>query len=109
MSSSYANNAKHNDEVNAATAKIESSDPSIVIQGLNTLTKKSFEALESHSIHLENYPQLAISIGSLLDIVNPLTAYIFSCENGNINAEDVLGQWTVKLPCEGNPHIRVQL
>jgi len=106
MSSSYPATTKHHEEINTATAKIESSDPSVVIQGLNVLTKKSFEALETHSVHLENYPQLSISLGSLLGVVNPLTAYLYSGSDANF--DDTVGPWSVKLPKEGNPHIKVR-
>lgn len=98
---------KHHEEINTATAKIESSDPSIVIQGLNALTKKTFEALETHSVHFENYPQLAISLGSLLSVVNPLAAYLFSGSDATF--DDTAGLWAIKLPNEGNPRIKVQI
>lgn len=107
MSSNQSSAAKHHDEIFGATAKIESSDPSVVIQGLNTLSKKSFEALETNSVHFENYPQLAISLGSLLDVVDPLTSFVFFCGDTNAFSEFTLGAWPVTLPTAGNPHIKV--
>lgn len=107
MSSSHSGPAKHHDEIFSATAKIESSDPSVVIQGLNALSKKSFEALETNSVHFENYPQLAISLGSLLDVVSPLTSFLFSCGETTPLSEYNLGAWRVALPGAGNPHIKV--
>lgn len=108
MSSSHPGIVKHHDEMVAAMAKIESSDPSVVIQGMNTLSKKSFEALETNSVHFENYPQLAISLGSLLEVVNPLTSFLFSCgDTGSSSSEYTAGAWPVTLPCQGNPHIKV--
>ena len=106
MSSSYPGTTKHHEEINTATVKIESSDPSVVIQGLNVLTKKTFEALETHSVHLENYPQLAISLGSLLGVINPLTAYLYSRSDATF--DDSLETWSIALPKEGNPHIKVR-
>lgn len=98
--------AKHHDDVVQAIAKIESSDPNVVIQGINVLTKKSFEALEQNNVHFENYPQLAISIGSLLDIVDPISAYIYACTPAAVDYSQT-DHWSASSPCTGNIHVKV--
>lgn len=98
--------AKHHDDVVQAIAKIESADPNAVVQGINVLTKKSFEALEANSVHFENYPQLAISIGSLLDVINPLSGYIYSCTPAAADFSQT-EQWSAICPCMENIHVKV--
>lgn len=101
-----SHSVKHHDDVIQAITKIESADPNVVIQGLNVLTKKSFEALEANSVHFENYPQLALSIGSLLDIVCPLTAYIYSCTPPAVDFSQI-EHWSARCPCTENIHVKV--
>ncbi len=92
MSQSTA--AKHSEEIALATNRIESSDPSIVVQGLNVLTKKSFDALESSNLHFEFFPQLALSLGSLLDVVNPLKGAVLPTEGIKFVHPDSDEIWT---------------
>lgn len=103
-----SHSAKHYDDVVQAIGKIESADPNVVIQGINVLTKKSFEALEQNNVHFENYPQLAISIGSLLDVVDPLSAYIYSCTPAAVDNSQT-DHWPATCPCTGNVHVKVTI
>jgi hypothetical protein len=77
---------KHVEEINLATARIESQDPGVVVQGLNVLTRKSFDALEANNVQFEHFPQLLISLGSVLDVINPLKDVAYSSgELGSIS------------------------
>jgi hypothetical protein len=92
MSQSTA--AKHSEEIILATNRIESSDPSVVVQGLNVLTKKSFDALESSNLHFEFFPQLALSLGSLLEVVNPLIGAVLPEEGVKVVHPESDEIWT---------------
>lgn len=105
MSSTAA--SKHFDEITLAITKIESQEPSIVVQGLNILTKKSFDALEANNVQFEHFPQLVVSLGSLLDVVNPLKDVIYGCslasESSGLEYQNSWGRWRHS----GNPTIKV--
>lgn len=101
-----SNAAKHTEEILNATNRIESSDPTVVVQGLNILTKKSFEALEGHNIQFEHYPQLAVSLGSLLDVVNPLKDVVFESFHDSHWESDVDYVWE-RWSCSGNIRLKV--
>ena len=48
-----------------------SNDPAIVIAGINSVLEKSAEFDSSRVIQLDNYPELILSLGHLLEAVNP--------------------------------------
>jgi hypothetical protein len=97
---------KHAEDVAQATLKLESNEPSVVVQGLNVLTKKSFEAVETSNLQLENYPQLALSLGSLLEVVNPLKGLVLPADDGTLINPDFCTSWETMLS-SGRPEIKV--
>ena len=66
-------------EINAAVDKLNSSSSQQVAAGLNLLTKKSYNLFDLgiNSLHLEDYPRLVIALGDLLEVINPLSSYLF--------------------------------
>ena len=75
----HYNKVNHESEINYAIEYINSNLVHEVIRGLNILTKKSYALLDNpgSTMYLESYPQLIISLGSLLDTVNPMGPFIF--------------------------------
>ena len=69
--------------IDKTVTELDSSDPAVVIVGLNTLTSKSQE-LESGGVSLENYHELSIALSSLLDVINPLGCFYFMDEEDSI-------------------------
>jgi len=90
--------AKHHGEITSAIMLIDSNDPADVISGLNSLLKRSYESIELRQVHLETFPQLIVSIGCLLDTVNPLCPLIFSADSTDIDNghifDDQLSAWS---------------
>ena len=65
------------EKINEAIKEVESKDPGTVIKGLNTILMKSFESDTGVTLQIENYPELLNSLGSLLDVLNPLENLVF--------------------------------
>ena len=105
--------SKHSEDIAQAVLKIDCSEPSLVIQGLNVVTKKSFESLESNSLQLENFPQLAISLGCLLEVIDPLTSFVFFNAKTDIlyglQLDNPPTPWVPKLITAGNLKLKVLL
>lgn len=91
------------EKVNQAVKEINSKDILVVIKGLNFLTLKSFEMIDTHSFQLESHPQVLLSLASLLDVVNPIQKEIIP---GNI-PEVISSPWPFILPTRGNITFRV--
>lgn len=75
------------DEIAIAIRQLDSRDPNEVVKGLNLLLQVSFET-ENGSYHvrglagclyLDAFPELALAIGSLLDVLNPIGEVVFRC------------------------------
>jgi hypothetical protein len=93
LAMSHTAATKHVEEINLATARIESQDPGVVVQGLNVLTRKSFDALEANNVQFEHFPQLLISLGSVLDVINPLKDVAYcSGDLGSISVDQLSWQ-----------------
>ena len=109
---SYYSSSKLHDEISQAIAKIDCSEPNLVIQGLNSLTKRSFDGLETNAVHLENFPQLAISLGCLLDAIDPLSSFIFADALKeavkSLHFDDPQSRWAIRLASQGNLHLKVR-
>jgi hypothetical protein len=67
---------KNNSKIIKAIKHMDSHDPSVVIKGLNTLTQKTYELTDSAAIQLDIFPELILSLGSLLDTVNPIVSLL---------------------------------
>jgi len=76
---SLTSRSVHVTEINAAVEKLNSSSSQQVAAGLNLLTKKSYNLFDLgiNSLHLEDYPRLVIALGDLLDVIDPLSSYLF--------------------------------
>ena len=76
--------AELNEAISVALKGIDSNDVYDVVKGLNFLTKKSFDqgvGTEDQPIQLESHPLIVLSLGSLLDVLNPLKDLIFTENN----------------------------
>ena len=120
-------------KIHKATKELDSSDPAVVIKGLNTLLMKSFESDTGITLQVENYPELLISLGCLLDALNPLGGMLFqesspSSSKGNeiievgikrkitddssvrplLDSGAMERQWVSALPSDGNQLFKVK-
>ena len=95
-----------------AVKLIDSSDPSDIIHGLNLVTLKSFNrSTETCDINLESCPYLLLSLGSLLDVVNPIGNILFMADT----APKILARfggdddtyWTSELPSHNQEAFQV--
>lgn len=76
-----------------AIRDLSSADLSTVIRGLNVLTQKSCEA-ESVNFNLELYPQIIVSLGDLLDLVNPIASVL------EVSPPPMIGELTSNPLCK---------
>lgn len=95
------------ERLSTAIKDLNSKDISVIIKSLNFLNQKTFELTDSHAIQVESCPHLLISLGALLDVVNPITRSLFP-EKGfnNILAEK---EWEYLIPGKGNLEFKVCL
>lgn len=82
---SNKSNGFGDNDIRSAISSLNSNQPSIVINALNILTQKSFES-ELNVLNVEKYPNIIISLGELLKVLNPL---------GNILQYRMLHQYTI--------------
>lgn len=75
VNNAYLQQRKNNSKIIKAIKYIDGQDPSLVIKGLNTITQRTYELADSSSIQLEAFPELILSLGSLLDVVNPIALH----------------------------------
>jgi hypothetical protein len=104
---------KHVEDIHLAIAKIDSNNPNAVVSGINVLTKKAFEAVDSLAVQFELFPQLIVSLSSLLDTINPLSLVIFEEYDEKLQAawsqfDESTSPWNTRLISQGNPLIKVQ-
>lgn len=78
------------EKINNAVRDIISKDPSIVIRGLNFLTTKTYESTEPCDVQLEHFPMLALSLGNLLDTLNPLALVLFEENKDSDTSQSIL-------------------
>ena len=102
LANSLTSRSVHVTEINTAIQKLGSNSSQQVAVGLNVLTKKSYNLFDLgiNSLHLEDYPKLVISLGELLDVINPLGSYLFDnivMEHYHEVSIDCYTQWSTDI------------
>ncbi len=101
MSQAFLLQKKNTNKIIKAIKYMDSSDPAVVVKGLNILTQKTYELYDSNALQLENFPELILSLGSLMDIVNRLDVDIFSNSPHNSYSSMVLDRsntyWSTEI------------
>lgn len=80
---------------------LNSTDPKLVVKGLNILSKKTFELADSNAFLIDNFPSLHLAIGSLLDVIDPAGLVAFE-KDDNVNKT-----WNSPLPTDYNMEFKV--
>ena len=104
MLSSAAENLAQ--QLRNAADKLDSSDPADVIEGLNTLTRKSQE-YDAGGILLDMHVELSTALSSLLDVVNPLGCFYYMQQDMPPNVGEGGAFWTVALPSRDDGAFKV--
>ena len=94
----YPITKKRNDKeiILEAIQELSSKNMSDVVKGLNSIAVRSAEA-DNRSLAIENYPNILIALGELMDLVNPYPAKYFA----NILERDKDGNAAISLAAPG--------
>lgn len=91
-------------QIDASVQDLYSTNPSDIVRGLNFLTQKSFEFVDTSSIQLEFLPQILLGLSDLLDIINPIGKCFFE---EVVDPQDMSKPWVTRLYSSKNEALKV--
>eukprot|EP01038_Epipyxis_sp_PR26KG_P016280 gene16280-22177_t len=101
------------DRIGYSIAQINSNNPIHVIDGLNFILQRSSESTTGNVLYIENYIQLPIALGNLLNTINPLGNILFTDVSSDRSYSHFLldklvhPQWSPELLSNGNKKIQI--
>jgi hypothetical protein len=96
------------DRMNVAVRELNAKDPAVIVKGLNYLTQKSFEMTDNNAIQVELCPHLLISLGELLNTINPITACLFPMDVATSFTLSGEEQWSLTTASAGKHDFKVR-
>lgn len=102
--------------MDSAIKNLDSNVVANVVKGLNFILQRSYEANDSansYYVNIDNHPLLLLSLGKLLDAVNPMGRLLFNNISEDIYHKLYFGQlskeeWQLVLPNDISEEFKVK-